>query len=135
MRPRQSSKVLLSCAVALGFALPAQAQLAAPNAAGVSFAHVHLNVADIEVHRKLWVEQFDGVVVNRGEREGIAVGNVMAIYKRGAMARDRVANETIRLPSERAGLMMVFRTFEKLSYALVLMTEIPLAVNDEVRTP
>ncbi len=81
------------------------------------------------------VGQFDVVVVNRGEREGIAVGNVMAIYKRGAMARDRVANETIRLPSERAGLMMVFRTFEKLSYALVLMTEIPLAVNDEVRTP
>jgi hypothetical protein len=31
--------------------------------------------------------------------------------------------------------MMVFRTFEKLSYALVLMTEIPLAVNDEVRAP
>jgi len=63
------------------------------------------------------------------------VGNVMAIYKRGALARDRVANETIRLPSERAGLMMIFRTFEKLSYALVLMTEIPLAVNDEVRSP
>lgn len=81
------------------------------------------------------VGQYDVVVVNRGEREGVAVGNVMAIYKRGALARDRVANETIRLPSERAGLMMIFRTFEKLSYALVLMTEIPLAVNDEVRSP
>ncbi len=81
------------------------------------------------------VGQFDVVVVNRGEREGISVGNVMAIYKRGAMARDRIANETIRLPSERAGLMMVFRTFEKLSYALVLVTERPLAVDDEVRSP
>ena len=44
-------------------------------------------------------------------------------------------NETIRLPSERAGLMMIFRTFEKLSYGLVMMTERPLAIEDEVRNP
>ena len=81
------------------------------------------------------VGQFDVVVINRGEREGMAVGNVLAIYKKGAMARDRVANETIRLPSERAGLMMIFRTFEKLSYGLVMMTERPLAIEDEVRNP
>ena len=77
----------------------------------------------------------DVVVLNRGEREGLEVGNVLAIYKRGALTRDRIANETIRLPSERAGLLMVFRTFEKLSYGLVLAAEIPLAVNDEVRNP
>ena len=81
------------------------------------------------------VGQYDVVVLNRGEREGIQVGNVMAIYKRGALARDRIANQTIRLPSERAGLLMVFRTFEKLSYALVLRSDRPLAVEDEVRNP
>ena len=81
------------------------------------------------------VGQYNVVVINRGEREGLEVGNVLAIYKRGALTRDRVANETIRLPSERAGLMMVYRTFEKLSYALVLMTERPLAIEDEVRNP
>lgn len=81
------------------------------------------------------VGQYDVVVINRGEREGLEIGDVLAIYKRGALARDRIANETVRLPSERAGLMMVFRTFEKLSYALVLMTEQPLAVHDEVRNP
>jgi hypothetical protein len=59
------------------------------------------------------VGQFDVVVLNRGEREGLIPGNVLAIYKRGALARDRIANQTIRLPSERAGLLMVFRTFEK----------------------
>lgn len=78
---------------------------------------------------------FDVVVLNRGEREGIAVGNALAIYKRGALAKDRIANQMIRLPSERAGLLMVFRTFEKLSYALVLQTERPLAVLDEVQNP
>ncbi len=81
------------------------------------------------------VGQFDVVVINRGEREGVVAGNVLAIYKKGAMARDRIANETIRLPSERAGLLMVFRTFEKLSYALVMMTERPLAIYDEVKNP
>ncbi len=81
------------------------------------------------------VGQYDVVVLNRGLREGMEVGNVLAIYKRGALARDRIANETIRLPSERAGLLMVFRTFEKLSYGLVLSTERPLAVHDEIRNP
>lgn len=61
------------------------------------------------------VGQYDIVVLNRGEREDLRVGNVLAIYKKGALARDRIANETIQLPSERASLLMVFRTFEKLS--------------------
>ena len=81
------------------------------------------------------VGQFDVVVINRGEREGLEVGNVLAIYKKGALARDRIANETIRLPSERAGLLMIFRTFEKLAYGLVMVTERPLAVHDEVKNP
>lgn len=81
------------------------------------------------------IGQYDVVVLNRGEREQFEVGHVLAIYKKGALTRDRIANETIRLPSERAGLMMVFRTFEKLSYALVLDTERPLSVGDEVRNP
>jgi len=81
------------------------------------------------------VGQFDVVVLNRGEREGLEPGNVLAIYKRGALARDRVAGETIRLPSERAGLLMVFRAFDKLSYGLVLETERALAVSDQVRNP
>jgi hypothetical protein len=81
------------------------------------------------------VGQFDVVVLNRGEREGLEAGHVLAIYKRGALARDRIANQTIRLPSERAGLLMVFRSFEKLSYGLVLETDQALAVFDEVRNP
>src|SRR5262245_14079237 len=81
------------------------------------------------------VGQYDVVVLNRGEREGIVTGNVLSIHKRGSLARDRIANETVRLPSERAGLLMVFRTFEKLSYGLVLETERPLAVGDQIHNP
>ena len=56
----------VASAAVLAIATPAYAQLASPNPAGVAFGHVHLNVKDIDVHRKLWVEHFDGVVVEKG---------------------------------------------------------------------
>ncbi|MBV1905495.1 MAG: LysM peptidoglycan-binding domain-containing protein [Pseudomonadales bacterium] len=81
------------------------------------------------------IGQYDVVVINRGVREGLEVGNVLAIFKLGAQARDRIANEIIQLPSERAGLLMVFRVFEKMSYGLVMAAETPLRVNDLVKNP
>ncbi|MDP6375745.1 MAG: LysM domain-containing protein [Pseudomonadales bacterium] len=81
------------------------------------------------------VGTYDVVVLNRGEREGLENGNVLATYRKGALARDRIAGDTIRLPSERAGLLMVFRVFEKLSYGLILESEQALAVGDEIRNP
>jgi hypothetical protein len=81
------------------------------------------------------VGQFDVVVLNRGEREGLAVGNVLSVHKAGALTRDRVSGDTVQLPSERAGILMVFRVFEKLSYGLILETERALAVLDEVKNP
>ena len=74
------SEVLLTGAVALLFALPAQAQLAKPNEAGVSFAHVHLNVADIEVHKKLWVDHFDGVVVVKGPLTTVKFPGMLLVF-------------------------------------------------------
>ncbi|MDX1451876.1 MAG: LysM peptidoglycan-binding domain-containing protein [Oleiphilaceae bacterium] len=81
------------------------------------------------------IGQYNVVVVNRGERDGIKEGNVLAIYKSGGLVRDPYTKELIELPSERAGIMMVFRVFEKLSYGLILKATRPLAVMDEVRTP
>ena len=81
------------------------------------------------------VGHLDVVAINRGEREGLAQGNVLAIFKRGETITDKVAKEKITLPNERAGLLMIFRTFEKMSYGLVLNAERPLAVNDIVKNP
>ncbi len=75
------------------------------------------------------------VVINRGDREGMEVGNVLAVYKRGGTVKDRVKGDSVRLPDERAGLVMVFRTFEKLSLGLVLEADRPLAILDLVRNP
>lgn len=81
------------------------------------------------------VGQFDVVAINKGERDAIEVGNVLAIYHLGGRVKDRVRNEIVQLPSERAGILMVFRVFEKMSYGLVLKAQRPLAVLDELKNP
>ncbi len=81
------------------------------------------------------VGHLDVVAINQGEREGLKQGNVLAIFKRGETVTDKVAKEKITLPNERAGLLMIFRTFEKMSYGLILNAERPLAVNDVVENP
>lgn len=81
------------------------------------------------------VSQYDVVVVNRGEREAMAVGDVLAIYRRGEQVRDRFTSELLQLPDERAGLLIVFRTFEKVSFGLVLKAQKTLKVFDIVKNP
>lgn len=77
----------------------------------------------------------DIVVLNKGEREAIKPGDVLAVYKTGELVRDNVNKEMVRLPDTRAGLVMVFRVFDKLSYALVLKARQSLAVGDKIQNP
>ncbi|MEP3855656.1 MAG: LysM domain-containing protein [Porticoccus sp.] len=81
------------------------------------------------------IGHLDVVSINRGEREGLEAGNILAIFKRGEEVTDYIAKEKINLPNEQAGLLMIFRTFEKMSYGLVIEAERPLAVNDLVKNP
>ncbi|RYY73796.1 MAG: LysM peptidoglycan-binding domain-containing protein [Gammaproteobacteria bacterium] len=81
------------------------------------------------------VGKFNVVMINRGDREGIKVGNVLAIYKKGEVVKDRVHGGKVALPDERAGILMVFRTFNKMSLALVLEADRPLSVGDTLQNP
>lgn len=81
------------------------------------------------------IGSMDVVTLNLGERNEVMPGDVMAIYTRGVMVRDPVTGERLRAPDVRAGILMVFRTFEKVSYALVLKAEEALTVGDKVRNP
>lgn len=81
------------------------------------------------------VGKMDVVVINRGAREGIVPGNVMSVHKRGKRIRDRVSGQRVTLPDEQAGLLMVFRVFDKVSFGLVLEASKGLSVNDKVRNP
>ena len=134
------------------------------------------------------VSQHQVVVLNRGNDDGLEPGHVLAIYKDGAVVRDRIAgvidyrnrreaNRTaekehpsafgramysvandlkqidhamrdfvgtpvsggrgpeVQLPDERSGELMVFRTFDNLSYGLVMNIQRAVTINDVVRNP
>lgn len=74
----------------------------------------------------------DVVAINRGAQSGLEVGHLLAIMEGGQEVRDRVAGQTIKLPDEQAGILMVFKIYEKMSFGLVLETEKSLSVGHKV---
>ena len=81
------------------------------------------------------IGQYDVVTINKGARDGLEIGNVLAVYKTGETIRDRVTGDKVKVPDERSGLLMVFRTYEKISYGLVLHATRQLAIMDRVSNP
>jgi LysM domain len=77
------------------------------------------------------------VVINRGSKDGLETGHVMAVQTDGERLRDStdVDRTQIKLPSERNGLMMVFRTFENVSYALLLTVVDGVRAGDRFTNP
>jgi len=78
------------------------------------------------------------VTINKGKADGMEPGHVLAIQTAGRQLIDRTqAGERtqIQLPSERSGMLMVFRSFDRLSYALVLQTAEGVKVGDRVTSP
>lgn len=75
------------------------------------------------------------VVLNRGESQGLSAGTVLAVHKKGQVVRDRVKAERVELPSERVGLIMIYRSFMKMAYGIVLETNSPVRVGDEISQP
>ena len=80
------------------------------------------------------------ISINRGARDGLEVGHVLALYALGGNVRDvskaRDARDAmIKLPDERSGLAFVFRVFDRVSYALVMQLTRPVAPLDVVQTP
>ena len=61
-------RILPALVLTLTFLAPFDAQLLPPNEAGVTMGHVHLNVRDVEEHKRIWVEHFGAVPL---EREGL----------------------------------------------------------------
>ncbi len=70
-------KHLSALLITLFFTSPVFAQLATPNAAGLTYGHVHLNVSDMDLHKRLWVEHFNGTVVERGPLTVVKLPNMM----------------------------------------------------------
>lgn len=77
------------------------------------------------------------VAINRGVRDGVESGHVFGILKDGAVRVDKTDPEraTMKLPNERIGLLMVFKTFERVSYALILDITDGVRVGDRLVAP
>jgi hypothetical protein len=73
------------------------------------------------------------VTINKGARNGLQVGHVLALYRKGSVVKHE--NKSYTLPDERYGLMFVFRVFDKVSYALVMQTRLPVQILDRAQTP
>lgn len=75
------------------------------------------------------------VAVNLGSAAGMEVGTVLAVHQLGEEVHDPIKGDTIRLPAPRAGLAMVIRPFERVSYALVMESLRPIHLHDRVTQP
>jgi hypothetical protein len=104
------------------------------------------------------VGQYRTLIIDRGERDGLEPGHVLFAYTASKAIDDSTQNvgdchiyirrkpgcvdlapgekrEQVIIPRELAGLVMVYQTFERVSYALVMKEEYPINVSDEVGSP
>ena len=80
--------------------------------------------------------QYGVIVVNRGNKDGAEPGHVLALYKHGRKIRKESPKEPdLYTPAELNGYAFVFRTFERVSYALILNVQTPVNVLDEIHKP
>ena len=97
------------------------------------------------------IGQFQVVAINRGLRDGIANGTVLAVDQKGGMVADTYAAgasftrgkqdvdtsfaKRVKLPNERIATVLIFKTFDRMAYALVLGATDTIALHDVVRNP
>jgi len=92
------------------------------------------------------IGQYQVVVINRGARDGLAPGNVLAVFNGGETVHDNVSHgfvtgvttmfsPKVRLPEYRSGTFMVFKTFNRMSYGLIMEATDVIRVGDSVKNP
>jgi hypothetical protein len=97
------------------------------------------------------IGQYQIVVINRGKRHGIDAGHVLAVDQAGEVIHDVYSDKSrlahylggvgtsfspkVKLPDERAGTLLVFKSFDRVSYALVVGAITAIHVQDVVHNP
>lgn len=75
------------------------------------------------------------VAVSLGKREGIEDGHVLRVLRHVGSHKDPISRQNYPLPDEESALLLVFRTFDKVSYALVMNATRPVHLLDAVTNP
>ncbi len=105
-------------------------------------SEARVDVANYDSRREAGPMQI--VSINRGKNDGVELGHVLALHRASEIAVDRSVGNyymgeprkpTLTLPEERYGLIFVFRTFDRVSYALIVQAERPAMPGDVARAP
>jgi hypothetical protein len=93
------------------------------------------------------IGQYEVVVINRGARDGLAPGNILATFGLGNRVSDNEKHgflngtsakffaKSYQLPDERNGTFMVFKTFDRISYGLIMEAKNVIRVGDRIENP
>ena len=94
--------------------------------------------------------RYQVVAINRGSQSGLESGHVLAVYEAGDIVKDRYADglsanpihtpsgifkDEVQLPDERIATLMVFKAYDKMSYALVMDADHPITVGNKIGNP
>jgi nucleoid-associated protein YgaU len=77
------------------------------------------------------------VALNRGARDGVERGHVLALWRDGSVVTDKTGEkaERIKLPDERHGVLFVFEVYQRVSYALIISVKEPVKPGDRFTQP
>ncbi len=78
---------------------------------------------------------YDIVVLNLGSDQGVNNGTVLRVFRDLDDVNDKISGEMVKLPNLPVGLVMVFQTYNKLSYALVMDAKRTIQIGDQVTNP
>jgi len=81
---------------------------------------------------------FQTIAINLGNRDGVESGNILRIRRNGDTLPDKNEKDplfTVKLPDEQIGMAMIIRSFEKMSYALIMEADMPISIQDYVESP
>ena len=81
------------------------------------------------------IGQYQVVVMNRGSSNGLSVGDVLTVFQTGREVNDRFSGGKVKLPDEAAGTIMVFKTYDRISYGLVMEATQAIHIHDSIRNP
>lgn len=75
------------------------------------------------------------VTVDRGTADGIEIGQVFNAYQDGETVKDPKTKENVKLPGQYVGSVMIFKSFDRISYAYVLESELPIKMGSSIKPP
>lgn len=81
------------------------------------------------------IGQHQIVVLNKGLSDGVDTGHVFGAYQSPDATRDPVTGAVVALPRLRAGTVMVFRAFDRVSFALVMSATRAIRLYDHLGAP